>query len=530
MVFRGLVERLTGSRSSNSQSQPSSQTPEGAADVSKGTAGIAARLSQMFTTIPEDTIHGVLSELFRANPNCSRNELADLAVTALLEMGLGNGEPQSIVCFEPAKAGRPPSRSVSPSVETQQVPTPSRSRSPAKDAEVDLDREVHSEEIGDVIALSDSEDFWGELDELLANLLGLSDDALGTCINTMVGILGRISADTENMKVRRLRLANQRFETEVGQHQPALLLLRYAGFEDLHESGDACLIFNGSPESPAFLAVYDALKGLGEEFPAPGTSVASGGKGKPKAHPAANKASAARPSAALHLQARNERKGHIADLTEERLRDPRGFRERARARGAGNRVVTNITQRPGPSSATTNRRSRHFNLADIDRMRVQDEIANTPSYAEDYVRNRQRTPATSYGELVSRSYDFELIARQALDGTNAYRARKGLAPLRWHDGIAKIAAEHAAQMASGSMPFSHEGFDARVRAFPVAHSRAAENLALNQGVADVARVAVDGWIKSPGHEKNLSGPYALCGIGVGRSANGTFYLTQLFAA
>lgn len=347
----------------------------------------------------------------------------------------------------------------------------------------------------------------------------------------MLGILGRISADPENLKVRRLRLANQRFEAEVGTHQSALLLLRYAGFQDLDEAGESCLVFHGSPESPTFLSVYEALLGLGEEFPASSNAGTSGVKAKPKAQPAANKASASRPSAALHLQARSERKDHIANLTEERLRDPRGFRERAKARGAGNRVVTNITRpAPLPASTTTTRRSRHFNLADIDRMRVQDEITNTPSYAEEYVRNQQSTPATSYSELVSRSYEFELIARQALDGTNAYRARKGLAPLRWHDGIAKIAAEHAAQMASGRMPFSHDGFDDRVRAFPVSHSRAAENLALNQGVADVARVAVDGWIKSPGHEKNLSGPYTLCGIGVGRSANGTFYLTQLFAA
>eukprot|EP00812_Abedinium_dasypus_P015537 NODE_9170_length_351_cov_243.486486.p2 GENE.NODE_9170_length_351_cov_243.486486~~NODE_9170_length_351_cov_243.486486.p2 ORF type:complete len:62 (+),score=14.95 NODE_9170_length_351_cov_243.486486:3-188(+) len=56
-----------------------------------------------------------------------------------------------------------------------------------------------------------------------------------------------------------------------------------------------------------------------------------------------------------------------------------------------------------------------------------------------------------------------------------------------------------------------------------------ENLALNSGVASVAQTAVDGWIKSPGHEKNLRGRYNLCGIGTARSANGTFYLTQLFA-
>ena len=31
---------------------------------------------------------------------------------------------------------------------------------------------------------------------------------------------------------------------------------------------------------------------------------------------------------------------------------------------------------------------------------------------------------------------------------------QGLAPLQWHDGIARIAREHAEQMASGAAPFS----------------------------------------------------------------------------
>lgn len=131
---------------------------------------------------------------------------------------------------------------------------------------------------------------------------------------------------------------------------------------------------------------------------------------------------------------------------------------------------------------------------------------------------------------MARSYDPELIARQALDGTNRYRASKGLPPLRWNDGIARIAREHAEQMASGAAPFSHDGVDQRFRAYPVAYQSAAENLALNNGIADVAGAAVKGWINSPGHERNLSGRFNLCGIGAARASNGTFYLTQLFAA
>merc|ERR1719229_1500962 len=112
-------------------------------------------------------------------------------------------------------------------------------------------------------------------------------------------------------------------------------------------------------------------------------------------------------------------------------------------------------------------------------MRVQTEISNMPNYADEYRRNAHAEPVHEYSRLVDRSYDPELISRQALDGTNKYRASKGLPPCRWNAGIARIAAEHAAQMASGAAPFNHDGFNARASAFPVAHRGAAENLALN---------------------------------------------------
>jgi uncharacterized protein YkwD len=162
-------------------------------------------------------------------------------------------------------------------------------------------------------------------------------------------------------------------------------------------------------------------------------------------------------------------------------------------------------------------------------MRVDEEIANTPSYADEYVRAKHNEPVHDISSLVFRSYDPELLARKALDLTNRYRASKGLTPCRWHEGIARIAADHASHMASGRATFSHDGFDERVKAFPLVHRSAAENLAYNKGVSNVAETAVDGWIKSPGHEKNLRGAFNLCGIGVAQASDGSFYLTQLFA-
>jgi len=48
-------------------------------------------------------------------------------------------------------------------------------------------------------------------------------------------------------------------------------------------------------------------------------------------------------------------------------------------------------------------------------------------------------------------------------------------------------------------------------------------------MSSVAKVAVDGWIQSPGHRKNLlHAQMVYCGIGVYQNSAGAWYLTQLF--
>jgi len=170
---------------------------------------------------------------------------------------------------------------------------------------------------------------------------------------------------------------------------------------------------------------------------------------------------------------------------------------------------------------------REFNLQDIEAMRVEEAIAGCPHYAQEY--DRARGQASSYGDLVTRMYDPGFLGRKALDDTNVFRGQQHAPPLRWSQALADIATGHAQQMARGEMPFSHKGFDERVRRYPFPHMSAAENLAMNGGVADAAGMAVQGWINSPGHRKNLLGAFDLCGIGVARSAGGQFFFTQLFA-
>ena len=114
---------------------------------------------------------------------------------------------------------------------------------------------------------------------------------------------------------------------------------------------------------------------------------------------------------------------------------------------------------------------------------------------------------------------------------NQYRADKGLAPLSQSDVITTQARKHSGDMADGSVPFSHDGFDDRVTAIrqQPSISGAGENVAMNSGYSDPAQTAVSGWIKSDGHRANIEGDFDLTGIGVSQSRSGAYFLTQIFA-
>jgi uncharacterized protein YkwD len=59
--------------------------------------------------------------------------------------------------------------------------------------------------------------------------------------------------------------------------------------------------------------------------------------------------------------------------------------------------------------------------------------------------------------------------------------------------------------------------------------RIGENIAFSQNVQNQAERAVAGWMKSEGHRRNiLNQNYGKSGIGVAVSADGKFYVTQVF--
>jgi uncharacterized protein YkwD len=122
------------------------------------------------------------------------------------------------------------------------------------------------------------------------------------------------------------------------------------------------------------------------------------------------------------------------------------------------------------------------------------------------------------------------IGKKCLELTNAFRARNGLRPVAWEDSVWKISYGHSQNMGNKKVKFGHDGFNDRIRKLPFYYSMACENVFMCHGYAEhsIAEMAVNGWINSPGHRKNLLSNTSHCAIAIYKNGNGEWYLTQIF--
>jgi len=112
---------------------------------------------------------------------------------------------------------------------------------------------------------------------------------------------------------------------------------------------------------------------------------------------------------------------------------------------------------------------------------------------------------------------------------NEHRQKKGLPALQSNYVIETEARRHTVSMATHSVPFGHNGFSYRSKVITSkipGITATAENVAYGSRTAEEV---VAGWLKSPGHKKNIEGKYRLTGIGVARDAKSVLYFTQIFA-
>jgi uncharacterized protein YkwD len=167
----------------------------------------------------------------------------------------------------------------------------------------------------------------------------------------------------------------------------------------------------------------------------------------------------------------------------------------------------------------------HFNLGKTVKLGVVG-LASTGVLASALLMTPDRTPVAQAQTAGPATTTMETAVFNQI---NAYRATQKLPPLKLNATITTQARNHSVTQANTNR-MSHDGFQARVQAIgaTIPWAGAAENVAYNYGYSDPATVAVNGWIKSPGHLANIKGNYNLTGIGVARNAQGRVYFTQLF--
>jgi uncharacterized protein YkwD len=161
--------------------------------------------------------------------------------------------------------------------------------------------------------------------------------------------------------------------------------------------------------------------------------------------------------------------------------------------------------------------------ADVSTSMPTDPAVNTAAISPTIPASPSEQPATMPTVVMNSS---ELAI---LDRVNAYRKSQNLPPLTLDPVISAQAKAHSEEMARAGK-IGHEGFNDRVQsvAKEIVYRSAAENVGYSVGYAQPDAIAVEDWINSPGHQKNMVGRYDLTGIGMAKNAQGETYFTQIF--
>ena len=126
------------------------------------------------------------------------------------------------------------------------------------------------------------------------------------------------------------------------------------------------------------------------------------------------------------------------------------------------------------------------------------------------------------------------LEREIFARLNATRKSNGLDDLDWDEQVAAVARVHSQNMAEKKF-FSHRGTDGSMvddRADRVGLGTwltIGENIAYLRGFEDPAGLAIEKWMDSTAHRNNLLGKnWHESGVGVAMTADGTYYITQVF--
>lgn len=126
------------------------------------------------------------------------------------------------------------------------------------------------------------------------------------------------------------------------------------------------------------------------------------------------------------------------------------------------------------------------------------------------------------------------LEKQAFDLINKLRRESGAPALKWNSKVAELARSHSQNMALHNF-FSHTGIRGGLvdqRAIDLGldkWSSIGENIAYLRGFDEPAAYAVERWMMSTSHRRNLLDPrWRESGIGLAIRPDGTHYFTQVF--
>lgn len=126
------------------------------------------------------------------------------------------------------------------------------------------------------------------------------------------------------------------------------------------------------------------------------------------------------------------------------------------------------------------------------------------------------------------------LEREVFELINDERLKNGLRELEWSESIAAVARLHSQNMAREKF-FSHRGSDGSMvddradRLGLGTWSAIGENIAYMRGYDNPAQLAVEKWLGSTGHRKNLLAPtWKESAVGVAITSDGTYYITEVF--
>lgn len=138
-----------------------------------------------------------------------------------------------------------------------------------------------------------------------------------------------------------------------------------------------------------------------------------------------------------------------------------------------------------------------------------------------------RSPEQIAGVSVEETRILELVNRE--------REKAGLTDLKLSGRLAVAARGHSYDMALRHY-FAHRSADGvspeqRIRGSGIEYAEVAENIYM-EDYPDQERMperAIEGWLGSPGHRKNMLSPkFTETGVGTARAADGSTYVTQDF--